>query len=102
MLPLGPVKQFAGEKTEEPLSVSIYPGADGLFLLYEDDGASFNYRKGEWTGIQMDWNDVRKSLSLQLAPGSRHLASSSRAFTIKMAGASRNVAFDGKLMQVSF
>jgi alpha-glucosidase (family GH31 glycosyl hydrolase) len=102
LLPLGPVKQFAGEKVDEPLSISIYPGADASFLLYEDDGASFNYRKGEWTGIQMDWNDARKILSLQLASGSRMLPSASRAFKIKMAGTTRNVAFDGKLIQVSF
>jgi alpha-glucosidase/alpha-D-xyloside xylohydrolase len=102
ILPLGPVKQFAGEKIDEPLSVFIYPGADGSFLLYEDDGASFNYRKGDWTGIKMEWNDARKVLNLQLAPGSRLLPSSSRAFTIKMTGTSRSVAFDGKPIQVSF
>ena len=73
ILPLGPVKQFTGEIVEEPLSVSIYPGADASFLLYEDDGASFNYRKGEWMGIQMAWDDKRRALSLHLAPGSRLL-----------------------------
>src|SRR5260370_31111016 len=55
ILPLGPVKQFTGEIVEEPLSVSIYPGADNSFLLYEDDGSSFNYGKGEWLGIQIAW-----------------------------------------------
>jgi alpha-glucosidase (family GH31 glycosyl hydrolase) len=29
ILPLGPVKQYAAEKTDEPLSLTIYPGADG-------------------------------------------------------------------------
>ena len=101
ILPIGPVKQYTGEKIDEPLSVSIYPGADASFLLYEDDGASFNYRKGEWTGIQMEWNDARKILSLRLAPGSRLLPSATRAFTIKMDGISRNVAFDGNPIQVS-
>jgi alpha-glucosidase (family GH31 glycosyl hydrolase) len=101
IVPIGPVKQYTGEKIDEPLSVSIYPGADASFLLYEDDGASFNYRKGEWTGIQMEWNDARKILSLRLAPGSRLLPSATRAFTIKMDGISRNVAFDGNPIQVS-
>jgi alpha-glucosidase (family GH31 glycosyl hydrolase) len=48
ILPLGPVKQHTGESADQSLSISIYPGADGSFLLYEDDGRSFNYRKGEW------------------------------------------------------
>jgi len=40
-------------EVDEPLALTVYPGADGSFNLYEDDGASFNYRRGEWTGIEM-------------------------------------------------
>ena len=55
------------------MSIGIYPGSDASFLLYEDDGISFNYRKGEWMGIQMDWNDAERILTLRLAEGSRIL-----------------------------
>src|SRR5579872_5815326 len=57
ILPRGPVKQHTGEAPTGLLSISIYPGQDGSFLLYEDDGKSFDYRKGEWMGIEMLWND---------------------------------------------
>jgi alpha-glucosidase (family GH31 glycosyl hydrolase) len=97
ILPLGPVKQFTDEIVEEPLSVSIYPGADASFLLYEDDGASFNYRKGEWMGIQMAWDDKRRALGLHLAPGSRP---GPRA--VQLAGTVRRVTFEGKPVQISF
>ena len=40
ILPLGPIKQFTAEKAADPLEVRIYPGADGKFSLYEDDGES--------------------------------------------------------------
>jgi alpha-glucosidase (family GH31 glycosyl hydrolase) len=102
ILPLGPVKQFTGEIVEEPLSVSIYPGTDASFLLYEDDGSSFNYRKGEWMGMQMAWDEARRILSLDLAPGSRLLPPKSRAIAIKVAGTMRSLTFDGKPVQVSF
>ena len=102
ILPLGPVKQFAGEKVDEPISVSIYPGADASFLLYEDDGASFNYRKGEWMGIQMAWDDARKKFSLRLAPGSRMLPSGPKAITLQLAETRRSVTFEGKPVDVSF
>jgi alpha-glucosidase (family GH31 glycosyl hydrolase) len=102
ILPLGPVKQFVSEIVDEPLSVSIYPGADASFLLYEDDGASFNYRKGEWMGIQMAWDDKRKTFSLQLAPGSRMLQPEQRIIAAQMAGVTRNVTFVGKPVAVSF
>lgn len=101
ILPLGPVKQFVAEKVDEPLSISIYPGADASFLLYEDDGTSFNYRKGEWMGIQMAWNDTRRTLSLQLAPGSRMLLPGPRAIKVQLAEVTRSVTFEGKAVEVS-
>ena len=102
ILPLGPVKQFTGETVEEPLSISIYPGADASFLLYEDDGASFNYRNGAWMGIQMAWDDAHKKLNLHLAPGSRMLPPASRTLVVKLAATTRTVNFDGRPVQVSF
>jgi alpha-glucosidase/alpha-D-xyloside xylohydrolase len=102
ILPLGPVKQFVAEKVEEPLSISIYPGADASFVLYEDDGTSFNYRKGGWMGIQMAWDDARRTLSLQLVPGSRMLSSEPRAITVQLAELTRSVSFEGKPVKVTF
>jgi alpha-glucosidase (family GH31 glycosyl hydrolase) len=102
ILPLGPVKQFTGEIIDEPLSVSIYPGADASFLLYEDDGVSFNHRRGEWMGIEMAWDDRRRMLSLQLAPGSRLLGPEARALAVNLAGTTRSLTFDGKPVRVSF
>lgn len=100
--PLGPVKQFVGEKVDEPLAVSIYPGADASFLFYEDDGTSFNYRKGEWMGIQMAWDDKRRTFSMQLAPGSRMLTPRPQAIAVELSGTTRSVTFEGRPVQVSF
>jgi alpha-glucosidase/alpha-D-xyloside xylohydrolase len=102
IMPMGPVKQFTSQKVDGSLSVSIYPGADASFLLYEDDGASFNYRKGEWMGIQMNWDEAGKKLSLHLAPGSRMLTPEGRVFTVHLGQATRSVTFEGKPAEVSF
>jgi alpha-glucosidase/alpha-D-xyloside xylohydrolase len=102
ILPLGPVKQFSAEKVDEPLSISIYPGADASFLLYEDDGTSFDYRRGEWMGTQMAWDDTRKILGLRLAPGSRMSSPKARAIKVQLAEVTRNITFDGKPVEVSF
>jgi alpha-glucosidase/alpha-D-xyloside xylohydrolase len=101
ILPLGPVKQYVDEKVDEPLSVSIYPGADASFLLYEDDGISFNHRKGEWTGIQMRWDDKLRKLSLELAPGSRMLTREGKPIVVQMGAVKRSVSFAGKPVEVS-
>ncbi len=102
ILPLGPVKQYSSEKVDEPLSVTIYPGADGSFLLYEDDGKSFNYRKGDWMGIKMAWSDSRRVLSLHLAEGSRMLPPERRKIEVKLAQATRQIVFEGRPLQVTF
>ena len=102
ILPLGPVKQFVDEKVDEPLSLTIYPGADASFLLYEDDGISFNYRKGDWTGIRVTWNDARRTLNLQLAPGSRLLSAEPRPIVVQLAKVKRSVTFKGAPIEVSF
>jgi alpha-glucosidase (family GH31 glycosyl hydrolase) len=102
ILPLGPVKQYTGEATDQPLSISIYPGADASFLLYEDDGSSFNYRNGGWMGIRMEWNDSRRNLTLSLASDSRMLAPLSRNFEVKLGETVRSVVFNGSPVDVKF
>ena len=102
ILPLGPVKQYADEKSDEPLTVVIYPGADGHFSLYEDDGESFDYRRGEWMGIEMRWNDAQRRFGLSLAEGSRMLAPAPRKMVVQLGEAKRQVSFTGHPLEISF
>ncbi len=102
ILPLGPVKQYVAEKVNQPLSLTIYPGADSSFLLYEDDGSSFNYRQGEWMGLQMEWQDKRRTLKLSLASGSRILAPSGKSIEVRLEQNKRQIIFEGKTLEISF
>ncbi len=102
ILPLGPVKQYTGAQVNQPLTLSLYPGADGSFLLYEDDGSSFNYRQGEWMGIQMNWSNRQRLLRLALASGSRMLPPLRRDVVVKLGDVSRRVVFNGHPMEVRF
>jgi alpha-glucosidase (family GH31 glycosyl hydrolase) len=101
VLPLGPVKQYTGEQVEAPTTVWVHPGANGAFSLYEDDGKTFNYRKGEFMRIQMAWDDARRRLQMRLAAGSRMIGGK-RNLVVGVAGesASREVVFDGKPIEV--
>jgi len=102
ILPLGPGKQFVDEKVDGPLSISIYPGRNASFLLYEDDGCSFNYRKGDWMGIEMTWNDEHRKLDLALASGARMLAPAPRTIEVDLQGLKKLVHFDGRPTSVLF
>jgi len=98
IIPMGPVKQYTSEPSDEPMALVVYPGADGSSSWYEDDGRSFNYRNGEWMRVQTTWNDATRRLSLQLAPGSKMLAPTRRRINVRVAGAQvvKSVDFAGR------
>ena len=102
IVPMGPVKQYTGERVDGPLTITVYPGADGEFTLYEDDGRTFNHRKGEWMKIAMAWNDAARRLTLRLAPGSRMLPPARRPIEVRVAGTplTKGVVFEGKPVEV--
>lgn len=100
ILPLGPVKQYVEEKSDEPMTVHVYPGADGRFTLYEDDGRSFNYRQGEWMGIDISWSDSDRVLRMKLADGSRMLSPLRRTIQVKVAEKQKEVEFSGKPLEI--
>lgn len=103
IVPLDPVRQYTSEPVSEPTTLVVYPGADGAFQLYEDDGRSFDYRRGEWMGVDLAWRDSERVLSLRLVPGSRLLPPSPRTFLVRVAGSSdeRRVRFSGEPLEVA-
>lgn len=57
ILPVGPVTQYVDEKTDAPITLYVYTGADGKASLYEDDGVSNGYLRGEASRIPFSYND---------------------------------------------
>jgi alpha-glucosidase (family GH31 glycosyl hydrolase) len=102
VVPMGPVKQYVDEKVDGPLRLVVYPGADGTASVYEDDGRSFEYRKGQFMRIALAWRDAGRRLTLTLAPGSRMLPPGSRNIEVVLAGqtAGKPVTFNGKPVEV--
>ena len=43
IMPVGPDVQYTAERRWDNLPVTVYPGADGDFTLYEDEGDGYNY-----------------------------------------------------------
>jgi alpha-glucosidase/alpha-D-xyloside xylohydrolase len=103
VIPLGPVKQYTDEKVEEPMTLVVYPGADGSAALYEDDGKTLNYRGTDWMRIQLAWNNAARRLSIQLAPGSAMRPPTSRTFVVRAAGSqnTQRVTFAGRPVSVT-
>lgn len=102
VVPHGPVKQYTGEVVDMPTTLVVYPGASGTSTLYEDDGHSFEHRKGNFMKVSMNWNDVTRTLSLSLAPGSRMRGPARRTFAVRVAGATltKDLVFAGTRVSV--
>jgi len=98
VLPLGPIKQYTDEPVDGPLTLIVYPGAEGSSTLYEDDGKTFDYRRGAWMRLSLTWRDRDRRLTLALAPGSRLLPPSRRPIEVRVASetAVRSVVFEGE------
>ena len=62
ILPLGPKVQYSDEKKWDNLEIRVYPGADGEFLLYEDENDNYNYEQGMYSTILFEWDDTQKTL----------------------------------------
>ena len=60
IIPMGPVKQYVDEPVDGPLTVTVYPGADGAFAMYDDDGRTFEYRtrRVDEAGDDVDGRDA--------------------------------------------
>jgi len=69
IVPYGPTVQYAMEKND-PIELRVYPGADGGFTLYEDEGDNYNYEKGAHSTIPIRWNDSTRTLTIERRTGS--------------------------------
>jgi alpha-glucosidase len=52
ILPMQPLVQHTGEIPDGPLQLRVYPGEDCKGALYQDDGHTFAYQKGEFLRIE--------------------------------------------------
>jgi len=64
IVPMGSFLQYATEKPADVIELRIYPGADGKFVIYEDENDTYNYEKGQYATIDFQWNDKSKTLTV--------------------------------------
>ncbi|MES2775654.1 MAG: TIM-barrel domain-containing protein [Bacteroidota bacterium] len=114
IIPIGPAVQYSGQQKWDELEIRIYPGADGKFVLYEDENDNYNYEKGVYSTITFSWDDKKKSLTINDRNGSFPGMLQSRKFNIVIvsaikSGGENNVAqpdkelsYSGKELVVKF
>jgi alpha-D-xyloside xylohydrolase len=69
IVPLGPVKLYADAHSDEPTEIRVYPGADGVFELYDDEGDGFGYEQHRYATVRFAWHDQRRALDISSRQG---------------------------------
>jgi len=93
IVPVGPDLQYTDEKPADPTTLMVYTGADGRFSLYEDDGTSYGYERGQFTRIPLRWDERSRTLIIDRREGSFPGMLERRTFQLVFVAPGRPVGF---------
>ena len=103
IIPVGPQVQYATEKPWDHLELKVYAGANGNFILYEDEFDNYNYEKGAYTEIPISWNNASRKLTIGARKGAYEGMLKNRKFAVTLQdGTQKNVDYNGKAISVRF
>jgi len=91
IVPMGPAMEYASQSAANPIELRVYPGADAEFTLYEDDGLTYDYEKGDYSTIPIRWDDAGQTLTLGARHGSFTGMLATRTFDIVWVGPDHGV-----------
>ena len=90
ILPLAPQMEYSNQRALDPLTLEVFAGKPGSFRLYEDDGDSFDYRKGgySWTPLSYEASQHRGQHTITIGPTEGHYQGQpeSRRYKIRIHG----------------
>ncbi len=84
IIPMTAPMQYVDEIPETPVEVRVYPGRDAQYELYEDEGNSYRYEKGEYTIIKMNWLNESRELKISEPSGSYPGMIKTKTFEVKV------------------
>lgn len=70
IVPVGPEIEWAAEKPADPIELRVFRGANGAFTLYEDENDTYDYEKGVYATIPIEWNEAKQTLTIGERKGS--------------------------------
>jgi alpha-glucosidase/alpha-D-xyloside xylohydrolase len=104
IIPFDPVRQYVDEPVSEPMMIRVYRGADGTFVLYEDDGQSLDYLQGAGSWTKFTWIDAERKLTISLDERTREKSAAAHHFDILLLpdNSHKKVEFSGTPVEVKF
>lgn len=94
IVPTGAAVQSTAEQPDGPYVLHVFTGKDGAYTLFEDDGLSEGYRKGQSAQVPVTWNEAAKTLTIGARQGSFPGMVGQRAMSVRFHAPGKAVAPD--------
>ena len=75
------------------MTLYVYAGANGKFTIYEDEGTNYDYEKGAFAEIPIEWNDATHMLTIGKRVGSFAGMLQSRTFQLVLVSQQKPVGY---------
>ncbi len=102
ILPLGPVLEYPNQEPHPELTLRVYPGEDGSFVLYDDEGDSYRYERGMYSLTPLHWDDRCHTLTIGRREGRYPGMPQSQVFHIALGNTAKTVHVErGEELRIS-
>lgn len=64
IVPMGPAIEYTAQDTADELIIHVYTGRNATFSLYEDEGTNYDYERGAFSRIPMQWSEAEQRFTL--------------------------------------
>lgn len=88
--------QHSGASVGKPITLTVYPGRDAAFTLYDDAGDAYDFESGECQRIDVNWDEKTRTLTIADAVGTFAGAPAMREFRVALDGKVKTLSYDGK------
>ena len=101
IIPTSPVMQYVDEIPDAPYTITVYPGADADFTLYEDSGDGYAYERGAYAEVDFHWDDGSHTLTVSARKGDFPTLVRTRALVLRTVGGEEmTVSYSGEELRV--
>jgi alpha-D-xyloside xylohydrolase len=104
ILPMGAAIEHVHDQPDAPYEIRVYPGADGHFTLFEDDGETYRYEAGQRATVALRWDDKKHTLHIGARQGNFPGLRAQRELRVRLmsrGGATKIVSYRGQALVLS-
>ena len=106
IVPFAEKAEYTGEQLDKPLTLTVTPGSDATFDLYDDEGDNYNYEKGQYAIVPLKWDDAARTLTIGKRQGKFQGMQGKREMVVSAVldgkRVEKTVSYDGKKISVKF